>query len=413
MYSRQIIKALSSAEKQLLHQQWQRSGKCIRCFHATVRRRAEDENPGQQSNGNDEGTPYNKPQRGPTRHQRSAQISEEVRALNRDVPSLGPSKPQNDDADFAVGPYGVSEVEIPGRMGENQSPGREGPYNQGAGRVVRAQDDVELNPGHSQHVRGVRTTEGKTEEPIQGGAAVLMEQMPPVEASPAEEQQAAQAGRGPAPIQSTARRGPRVQPAGTPFQPREMSMEDLTTSGNSASTIAAKNFAGVVADRIHIAAEPGELTDGPRDLDQLAHKLLSRQITHFRSAEEKEAVVAKVKEIMHFEQDLTPQQLANRDPEKLAQLEAEGKRPVFFRPLPEAVRTSLVDKMVKGIYDSTKVLGGEKHKQPVLNTVVRMTTMNSTYLTSDSERFLKKVKSLLPIAIPPRSAAAAQKAAKK
>jgi len=61
MLSRSSLTALSSAERQLLHRQWQQSGQCIRCFHASIRKRANESN----GNGNDLGTPYNSTFQGP------------------------------------------------------------------------------------------------------------------------------------------------------------------------------------------------------------------------------------------------------------------------------------------------------------------------------------------------------------
>ncbi len=64
MLSRNTWYLLSSAERQLLRRQCQQSGKCVRCFHASLQRRAgkpgsasRNDRPG---NGNDSGTPNNR-----------------------------------------------------------------------------------------------------------------------------------------------------------------------------------------------------------------------------------------------------------------------------------------------------------------------------------------------------------------
>jgi len=335
------------------------------------------------------------PQRGPTRHQRAAQISAEVRALNRDVPSLGPSQPPNDSADFAVGPQGTGELGIPGRMGENMPPQREGIYGQGASRVSR---DEEVALAEGGQTKGVRDPSAGVEDPSRGGAAVLggeagaqvsEQELAKAEAEMGVEQEQIAAATTAAPSQSS-----RVPAPGMPFRPRQPTLEDLTHSGNNASTIAAGNFEGVLADRLHQVASPGSVAGGTGDIDALARKLLRGRLTSFASQEQKDAVLAKADEIRKYEQHLTSQQTANLDPDR------KGKE--VFAPLPEGVRKSLVDKMVRGVYDSEAVLGGEKYKQPVLNTVARMSMMNGTYLGIDAERLLQKVRSLLPIAAPAR-----------
>ncbi|TKA83781.1 hypothetical protein B0A55_00029 [Friedmanniomyces simplex] len=355
-------------------------------------------------------TKAHQPQRGPTRHQRSAQISEEVRALNRDVPSLGASKPPNDSADFTVGPQGLDELAAPGRMGENTSPEREGPYNQGAGRYVRGREDEQMGTNESQQIRGVRTTEGKTEEPLQGGAAVLEAGSGDQTATVSEQDvpPPRKAGISAQAVEKVTSRGSRVKPASTPYHPRQPTMAELTTSGANTSTIAANNFTGVLADRIALVSEPGQIPiGGARDVDLLAHKLLSGQITRLTSQEEKETVLAKVKEMQGYEANKTSQQKANQDPEKAA----NKREQAYFLPLPETVRKCLVDKVVRGVYDREQVLAGTKHKQPVLNMIARATMMNDTFLRADSEKFLRKVRSLLPVGTP--QARAAQKLARK
>ena len=69
----------------------------------------------------------------------------------------------------------------------------------------------------------------------------------------------------------------------------------------------------------------------------------------------------------------------------------------YFVPLPVSVRNNLVQNAVKGVYDGDGVLGGaQKHKQPLLNEIAKLTLKNGTYLGADGERLLKKVQSLLP-----------------
>ncbi|KAK1067591.1 hypothetical protein LTR12_012367 [Friedmanniomyces endolithicus] len=323
-------------------------------------------------------------------------ISQEVRALNRDVSSAGPSRPQKNSAAFTDGPSGTGELATPGRMGENTSVGREGPYNQSAGGTG-------------------------AKELSQDGAAVLSEPASRTEMAAASTPTTSQSQRVETSVKPTAssRKGTRIQPPGAPYHPIQPTMADLTTSGSNSSTIAAHNFAGVLADRLTTVTEPGQ-TPGARDRDivSLASKLIDGQITRLQSQKEQVAVRAEVEEIIGYYVDMKPQEIAKRK-EWRARNDAEGAGQksghAYFQPLPEQVRKSLVDKMVKGVYDDRHVLPGDMNKQqPVLNTIAQATMMNSTYLHGDGERLLQKVRSLLPTpASQKKTAAAAGGAAPK
>ncbi|KAK0947638.1 hypothetical protein LTR29_000895 [Friedmanniomyces endolithicus] len=402
MISRNSLTALASADRQLLHRQWQQSGQCVRCFHATIRRRAasgpRDEGQRQdrtQTKSKDGSTPYNKPKSGPTRHQRSAQISQEVRALNRDVSSAGSSRPQNNSAALTDGPSGTGERATPGRMGENTSLGREGPDNQSAGR-------------------------GRAEEPSQDGATVLpgsasASGMAAASESSTSRSQRAETSVRPATSKPSSKR---IQPPGTPYHPIQPTIADLTTSGSNSSTIAAHNFAGVLADRLTTITEPGQTPGaGDRDTLSLAYKLIERQFTRLQSREEQIAVRVELEEILRYYVDKTPERIAkleNRRAKDNARVAGKPSHHAYFQPLSEQVRKSLMDKMVKGVYDDRDVLRGDTYKQqPVLNNIAQATMMNPTYLHEDGARVLQKIRSLLPIAAPQARGAAGRGAAPK
>ncbi|KAK4550132.1 hypothetical protein LTR36_003099 [Oleoguttula mirabilis] len=395
MLSKRSLTSLSSAERQLLRQQWLGSGKCARCFHASMRRKAEEgvlDGSGQRNEsaeqGNDGGTPYNKPQRGPSRHQRAAMISEEVRMLNRETPALGPSKPPNDGADLETPPASVGQgPPPPGRMGENMSPEREGPQAQGLRAPARSMDDDDVDGRASNsQVRGDSAFGDAGEGGLLGGqsrreeASINVKQ---AEAPEAEDQEHAHmtTRRTPGPTA-----GPRLPLPGVPFMPASPVMDELI--GNNAATIAAANFEGVLNDRIKTIAEPGQLPDASnRSIHNMAQKLLSRQIIRFTDAEEKKAVIAECRRITGRGAKMTDQERAAKGPDNHP----------YFEPLPESVRKSLVDKMVNGVYDTDGLLEGkQKHKQPILNEIARLTLRNGTYLSKDSDRLLRKVQSLLP-----------------
>lgn len=291
-------------------------------------------------------------------------ISEEVRMLHRrDMPSPIPRRPAEDPSEFAVGPHGLADEPASGRMGENTSAEREGPYNQGVGRVVRSFDD---EGNDSAQVRGVRSPASAIEEPREGGASVLLDdssrghepartegEIAASELAKPDEASAGNSGKSravqeqypedaakeiPSARSSNARtkRRPRVPAPGIPFEPFELDKTALLHSGHGTSTIAGGNFGGVIRDRMRLAFAPGQsVRDTARTSPALTvHKETSRMMKQ---------------------------------------------------------------KFVNGIYDEEGPLQGqEKHKNPVLNQVARMGLRNPTYLPQDSARLLRKVQSLLP-----------------
>ena len=348
-------------------------------------------------------------------------ISQEVRMLNRDTPSIGPSHPPNDSADFEAPPAPVTPEETPpGRMGENMPPEREGPLAQGVGAPTSDYNDDEVggNIKGNMNVRADSTT---------GGAGLLEGQTDRESATisqkkaqdPEEEENEDEAEdededehddqpdmitRRPRPSPSTEATpsGPRLPLPGAPFAPSKPTADQLIHSGTNTSTPAASNFSGIFADRFTtLSISPS--ADGSRDTNYLARKLLNNQLVTFTSHSERDAVNEACRLITGRGDKMTDQERAAKGPDE--------DHP-FFRPLPESVRKGLVQSLVNGVYDPEGLLAGkEKHKQPVLNEITRMTMKNGTYLTSDSDRVLKKVRSLLPAmqAAPQRRGSAQQR----
>ncbi|EMC95077.1 hypothetical protein BAUCODRAFT_149103 [Baudoinia panamericana UAMH 10762] len=302
MASRNVVLTFASAEGQLLRRQWQGSGQCLRCFHASLRKRADDGGSGQHnkrdSDSNDQGTPYNQPQRGPSRHQRAAQISQEVRMLNRDTTSIGPSKPPNDSADFAVGPQGTGELATPGPMGQNMSPQREGPLAQGVGRIPGVRRDEGMG-AETEQIRGIRTPEAGVEDPAQGGEAVLQHKsaQPTTRAAAKEADNISAQPAYETPSETLmAGSNSRLSPPGQRFQPDPLDRTQLLENGSKTSTIASNNFLGVVADHFHQATALG-LDSAHGEINSLALKLLARQMVRFSSKEEKDAALAAARKL--------------------------------------------------------------------------------------------------------------------
>ncbi|KAK5113058.1 hypothetical protein LTR62_003637 [Meristemomyces frigidus] len=385
MSSRVLSSSLGATERQVVRRQWQQTGQCHRCFHASSRKRA-----GENGVAGDGTTPSNKSPRGPSRQQRSAQISEEVRLLNRQTPSLGSSKTQNVPQDYTVGPQGTGESLTSGRMGEKAPPGREGPFAQGVGRMAGGRRDEGMGAGNTQ-IRGIRTPDNRAEEPSQGGESVLGATEALSGADTATSTRSDEAAI------ETARpkRKTTIQSPSTSYKPPVLSYDGLVRNGNSASTIAANNFGGTIIDQLKLVAEPGQ-RPGHREAESLARKLIAGQVVRFASAKERDAAHAKANEMMAYENNkgMTDQQKAIKLPKRNRR---PDKPDAYFQPLPDTVKTMMMDKMVNGVYDEEDILGGaQKYKQPVLNTLAKLSLLNSTYLSSDSDRFLKKVRSLLP-----------------
>ncbi|KAF2717425.1 hypothetical protein K431DRAFT_276946 [Polychaeton citri CBS 116435] len=298
MYQRLTISSLSAAERIALRNARLRSGQCIRCFQSSSINQAGE--------GNDNGSPYNKPKKGSNRQQRAALISEEARQVQRGQPitaSPGTTDPGPSSQHKTIDPEALGETDRLGTMGENASATREGPAAQGVGRTNRR--DEELTGGTTSQARATEVPSGKTTEPSDGEEGLLNKRT---------------VGE-------------------VDFRPEAPDKAALLQLGQNGSSIASSNFEGVVEDRLRIAAEPAG--DGER-LDPTNFEISS---------------------------------------------------------MPESVRKAMVDKMVAGKYDANGQLNEGKSlypKQPVLDSIAKMTTQNSTYLSEDGQRFLKKVQSLLP-----------------
>ncbi|KAF2771943.1 hypothetical protein EJ03DRAFT_11691 [Teratosphaeria nubilosa] len=358
MFSQRSLTKLSSAEQQLLRQ-WQRSGKCARCFHAS-RCNSASSDPAAASPTTVEGVPHNNeigtnaPQNAPSRKQRSAMVGEEIRLLQRDLPNLGPSKLPPKQDENAVDPT-IGETAGQGRMGENMSPSREGPLAQGRAATVRAYDEDGMRE-ENQSVRGAPIASGQVEAPANGGQSVMDAESGSTEPATIaevrarrEEQEEEQDEEldqdeeedegvpdqpdlvtAPHPSQRShiTPAGRPIPPPGVPYAPKPPSLESLTQSGSGTSTIAANNFSALIQDR----------------------------------------------------RALIPTKKFNS----------------ILRSAP--VREQLVDKLVKGIYDEKGVLGKEamNGREGILEAVERMTMKNGTFLAKDREKLLRKVEELLP-----------------
>ena len=271
-------------------------------------------------------------------------------------------------------------------MGENAPPEREGPLAQGA--------DV----GAPSKLLSDEDAEGRVGAAAKGNEGAVLEATTAVsENSPHTQEKTL------SPKSKKDRKVAqfRVPLAGTPYQPAAISAESLLLeTGSSTATIANSNFSGLLRDRLHTIAEPGQLPHAPRSTHALAKKILGGQIVRFESEKERDAVHEECRRITGRGRNMTDQERASKG--------ADDQHP-YFRPLSSNVKSSLIGSMVKGVYDKDGLLRGQaKHKQPILNEIQRITMRNGTYASKDGERVLAKVRSLLPAMAPATKAQGAR-----
>lgn len=418
MVQRHAFSLLSSAERHLLRQNRTYTGQCIRCIHTSNPVKAEDT----KSEGNDNGTPYNAPKRGPNRQERAAKVSEEVSALAAELPKANLSG-RNAEVDGAQSRYpGVSPQsqgkDVPaGRMGDNDSPRKEGPFAQGVGRVVRSSEE---DPSYSKETRGIRTPNGKMEDPSEGGASV-MEPMGAAAEAPVSSEPSAGTAEAPAATTKPPTSSRPVAPAKeTSPSKHAKTAEQYLSAGSGTSTLLSSQIPGMIQDRANLLSPRS--SSSPPTTSEVSYRLrhYPKQLTAFRSEAEKDAYqpVKQLRDrVRQLGDELNKEKAGNKDSPKadelLKKIRAARKEiretlsreeQLFgrkrFYPLPKSAKQDIIDRMVKGKFDEQGLLIGENvHKQqPLLNSVARELLKNSTYLAKDSAQLMSKLKGILPTA---------------
>lgn len=207
--------------------------------------------------------------------------------------------------------------------------------------------------------------------------------------------------------QPTSRAVKRLPTAGVSFRPQVYTKATLLSNGANVSTIAGANFSGVVSDRVNLLSQsthPASSTS-PQDPQTLARNLLNQRagssLVSFASSAERDEVLSLARDITHRGQSISAQVRATMKPDDPSP---------YFKPVGEAVKKSVLDKMVNGVYDAEGILQGKgKYKQPVLNNIAVVMAKNGTYLNKDAERVLRKVRGLLPAVAPARAQQVARK----
>lgn len=270
-----------------------------------------------------------------------------------------------------------------GQMGANDSPARESPFNQSPGRPIRAGDAADES-------RSEYTSSGAVEDPSEGGEAVVRDdktggrgQQEAVEEEEAQDEDEEGIDElGPDPMgESTANeltmleQFDKQEVTAVPFEPETVSRDEYLKLGQGGATIAAGNFAGVIEDRIKIVAEAQQ--DEFRYPPHIAKRMLKGDLVSFKDEAEKEAVLATVK-----------------------------KEDFQFSALNSNSQNVMFDKFVRGTYPDPKAA---THKNKILNEIASTISRNSTYLSKDSTKLLRKIGSLLPSEAAARKPPAAPK----
>lgn len=419
MLSKRSLQALSAGERQVLWLQARRRGQCVRCFHASIQRAAEHElsGKGASTEESDKGSPKanlvenvqarpgppesfdsaspHQPTRPASmqdrrRHQRSAMISEEVQMIQRDHPS--PSFADANPNTNTRQPPSTAQTTNPegSAMGDNDPVSREGPMGQGIAKAVATDEDV---PDTSGLARGARSPQEGVEEPAAGGAAVVGTPGQGRQTAPLLDEREA-AFEDALPEEASAQSRRRIRPADTVEPLKQLSPEDLLHAGHRTSTPAGGHLQSTILDHLRMVAHPGEQPQSTRDPGQLAAKMMAGQLVHFHSATEKLAVEELARGVAERRAKKSAEQ-QKLDPDAVQ----PGAKNHHFAPASESVRKGIVDRLARGVYDPENLLkdGTQKYKnQPLLNQLAQQALKNGTYTTKDSERFLRKLQSLLP-----------------
>lgn len=299
-------------------------------------------------------------------------------------------------------------------MGENNNPTREGPFAQGVGRLRRDENEV---PNEASQVRITRNPAQGMEEPGAGGASVMEGTGMPQEIADSSQPTSGTVEDIPtkAPAVATSAPTSSVEPVKrTPQKP-----ETYLELGLGHSTPASCNYTGLLADRAGLLASPGVHQPTARETRRRIRSS-GNKLTAFHSPEQKAATMRERTELEARLADLRKERKSLLDKgtseaelpkslqDSLSAVRAQISVYPSFVPLQQRERTKMIDRLVLGKYDPQGLLSGKQpHKQAVLNEVARQTLRNGTYLNRDGERFLAKVRSLMPAATPAARPAAA------
>jgi hypothetical protein len=195
-------------------------------------------------------------------------ISEEVRMLNRDLPNLGPSKLPPKGNEVTVDPE-LGETGGSGRMGENLSSTREGPFSSGNVGVAPSSGRNVLESEWAKKPTGVRTRPEEDEDEDEDEGEDFDEEL--------EEDEDDDDITPNQPDLVTQPTAPRLPLPGIPFTPQTHSLQSLTQSGLGTSTLATPSYPdALIADRASLVGSERFSRSIPRTLArwELVHRMV-------------------------------------------------------------------------------------------------------------------------------------------
>jgi hypothetical protein len=317
-------------------------------------------------------TPHNQPANALSRQQRAAQVSEEVRMLNRGSTAATVSGGNNSiyptEQSKTVDPEAVGAGGSGVQMGANDAVGRESAFVQSPGHQLRAgEEDSPTDAVSNETVISNGEQELDANEEDEDEDEDMLDADTEMPRDPMGESTANEL--------IILEQFDKQDITAVPFSPEPVTRDEYLKLGQGGATIAAGNFAGVLEDRIKIVAEADQ--DDFRYAPDIAKRMLNGDLVSFKDEQEKAEVLAAV-----------------------------NKEDFAFSPIPANSQTVMFDKLVRGAYPDPSAT---PHKNKILNEVSRTIARNSTYLNKDSTKLLRKIGSLLPSEAAARKSAAAPK----
>jgi len=291
---------------------------------------------------------YNQANFSKTRQQRAAQISEEVRLLQRDQSSPTIRDSQRGERTFRfrnVDPEAVGRSNerpgalMGGRMGQS---GAQGPEDD---MVVADEEEYDEDEDEDDE-DDEDEDEDEDEDDEDGGISATREL-------------------------SLLEDYNKLEVTDVSFQPDKVSHRTFLELGQGGAVALRGNAIGVIEDRIGLIADATQ--DGVRVERDLRARVQKGHVVALKDERE----VARV----NFDRD-------------------GNSRKAQFAPLLQSTQDSIVDRLVRGKYTDPVTT---THRKSLLNRVAMNMTLNGTYLAADSSRFLRKVGSLLPAETTARS----------
>ena len=318
-------------------------------------------------------------------------ISEEVKMIQRDHPAPTFREPDPDTlrppgAGQTVDPEMLGKDIAPGRMGANDTSTQEGPTAQGVGRRVDSSEDVVADT--TKMARGARSPHDTVTEPTEGGASVL---------------DVAAGSRQSNTFNAPARE---VQQSESPRSTAAQFRLEIASGKYSTSTIAGNRFENFIADQANQAGR--KVVNTKKKSDGKAYEEgvglhrcefckqdVKHQPINCRENPDGPNYGKKPDGLLQWEKEnanmINSAQDSGNSTNKDTKTISTSEHRIQKTPASSVFRA-----VVAGQYDAREYLSGTSFSQDLLNEIAKATTMNGTYMLRDSERFLRKMETLIP-----------------